>query len=222
MSSVCMTTCNTYRQLIAPRDKLFWRNKSGIWRPLRRLQSILRRIIAINAKIGFHFDVQNFSTCRGGRNVDSIKCQGTNIVSLISQNICLLQISFASSPTTFVYSKYETFSVRRHPRSSRLRAKSRHSHLFQSIIAISLLNPQLTDTFVPFRQEMQRSVAAYFGLLQLFTDGNILLQSATEDHLWYRKFQNKEEVEIAVHEWWGVQKSDFYREGLFKVYQCGQ
>jgi len=69
---------------------------------------------------------------------------------------------------------------------------------------------------------MQRSVAAYFGLLQLFTDGNILLQSATEDHLWYRKFQNKEEVEIAVHEWWGVQKSDFYREGLFKVYQCGQ
>ena len=48
------------------------------------------------------------------------------------------------------------------------------------------------------------------------------MQSATKDHLWYRRFHNKEEVEIAVHEWLEVQKSDFYCEGLFKVYQGRQ
>jgi hypothetical protein len=48
------------------------------------------------------------------------------------------------------------------------------------------------------------------------------MQSATKDHLWYRRSYDKEEVEIAVHEWFGVQKSDFYREGLFKVYQGRQ
>jgi len=50
----------------------------------------------------------------------------------------------------------------------------------------------------------------------------IIMQSTTKDHLWYCRFQNKEEVETAVHEWLVLQKSYFYSEGLFKVYQCGQ
>jgi hypothetical protein len=62
--------------------------------------------------------------------------------------------------------------------------------------------------------------------LQLFTESNILLliiiiviimQAAMKDHLWYRGFYNKQEVEIAIREWLRVQKSGFYREGLFKV-----
>jgi hypothetical protein len=47
------------------------------------------------------------------------------------------------------------------------------------------------------------------------------MQSATKDHLWYRRFHYKEEVEIAVHEWLEVQNSDFCGEGLFKVCQFG-
>jgi hypothetical protein len=69
-----------------------------------------------------------------------------------------------------------------------------------------------------------------FRLLQLLTDRSILLliiisiimQSATKDHLWYRRFHNKDEAEIAVYELLGVRKSDFYREGSFKVCQGGQ
>jgi len=141
-------TCNTYRQLIAPRNKLFWRTKSGIWRPLRRSLSVLMFRISLHVLVG-----------------------RTSTVLTVEE-----LISFASTPRTFVYSKYETFSVRRYPGSSRLRAKSRHSHLFQSIITISLRNLQLQHRHVrPVSAGVATIRRGAFRLLQLPTDGNILM-----------------------------------------------
>jgi hypothetical protein len=90
------------------------RNKSGIWGPLGRLRSILKRIIAIHLKIEFIF-MFRFSV--------PVQVGGTSTTLA-----CKKQTLFAS-PTTFVYSTYERFSVRRFPRSSTLHAKLRHSQM---------------------------------------------------------------------------------------------
>jgi len=62
------------------------------------------------------------------------------------------QISLASSPRTFVYSKCERFSVRRFPRSSRLHAKSRHSQwqlIYSSELWYDIFNCNWVDTRWP-------------------------------------------------------------------------
>ena len=105
--------------------------KSGIWGPLCRWRSILKRIIAINLKIEFMFMFRISILVLVGGTSAALACkEQTSVLVLVGGTstalACKEQTLFASSPTTFVYSKYERFSVRRFPTSSRLHAKSRH------------------------------------------------------------------------------------------------
>jgi hypothetical protein len=152
-SSVCMTTCsitcNTYRQLIASCGT------RAAQEPTAQIAVCFIYNYCYKFENGVLFFMFRFSVLVLVGGTSTVNCQGTDFICFVSQNICLLQIW-----KIFRQKVPRVITI-----TCQVTTFSNAAHLFQCVIIIFLRNLQLTDTFVPFRQEFKTFRRGTFRLL---------------------------------------------------------